>query len=127
MHFQCIVVQLAHIFFSNSYDAIQSICLPVENKRRKAYGVYAPESSEYLLQLTELFFNERINKARFQQILREIKPPANPSRSYTEKLSLVLARIHRKLNNKDDASQQYESLSHSNLFSSEAQKYVRRS
>ncbi|MBI4783029.1 MAG: hypothetical protein HY785_17155 [Oscillatoriophycideae cyanobacterium NC_groundwater_1537_Pr4_S-0.65um_50_18] len=119
------IFYLAHIFFSNSYDAIQSICLPIEDKRRKAYGVYLSESSEYLLQLIELFCNERINKARFQQILQKLKPPDNPSRSYAEKLNLVLARIHRKLNNEDEAFQQYRSLSHSKLFSSEAQEYVR--
>lgn len=118
------IFYLVYVFFSNSYADIQSISLPLENKARKAYGVYMPEISEHLLKLIEIFFNERINRARFQQIIQAIDQTANSSQSYNEKLHLALARIHRKLSNESAASQQYRGLLYSNHFSAEAKEYV---
>lgn len=114
------IFYLAYVFFTKSYDDIEFIRLPVESAPRSISGLYVTENLEYLLELIAIFFGDRINKDKFNQLCRRLKNYEAISPHLKRKLELINARANRKLNNQEEARKFYRRLAYDIDFSQEA-------
>ncbi|MGB3312332.1 MAG: hypothetical protein WBA86_21480 [Nodosilinea sp.] len=117
------IFYLAYVFFTKSYDDIEFIRLPVESAPRSISGLYVTENLEYLLELIAIFFSDRINKDKFNQLYRRLKNLENISPNLKKKLNLINARVNRKLNNQEEARRSYRKLAYDRDFSQESNNF----
>lgn len=117
------IFYLAYIFFSSKFEEIEYIKLSAEAMIRRGKGIYISENADLLLELIVLFFEERINKSEFKKLLRKLEDENSKNIEFNSKFNLIAARIYRKLEFYDQATQYYQRLNHDRRYSIESATY----